>query len=105
VEGLRRARGAELTAATGEELVWLALKQLARGRLLTDRVRRPGGATRVTRRELLRRLGLAAAASLPLVTSVVAPTPAQAASLRGSGQPCTSPLECASGVCSSGACA
>jgi hypothetical protein len=59
----------------------------------------------VTRRELIRRLGLAAAASLPLVTSIVAPTPAQAASCLPSGQPCTSSLQCCSAVCAGGACA
>lgn len=100
---LARALGGELPAGSGEEAVCLALEQLGRDRLLDER--RPAGASRVSRRELIRRLGLAAAASLPLVTSVVAPTPAQAASALESGQPCNSPLECQSGVCSSGTCA
>ena len=91
--------------AGGEEGVWLALEQLARDRLLADAVVRPAGAARVTRRELIRRLGLAAAATLPLVTSVVAPTPAQAASCLPGGQPCTSSLQCCSAVCSGGTCA
>jgi Coenzyme PQQ synthesis protein D (PqqD) len=105
VGGIGRALGDELPGPGGEEVVWLALEQLGRGRLLSERVRRPEGAGRVTRRELMRRLGLAAAATLPLVTSVVAPTAAQAASLLGPGQPCNSSLECGSGVCSAGTCA
>ena len=101
---LARALGAEVGASVGEEAVWLALEQLARENLLAGAVRRPASAPPVTRRELIRRLGLAAAAALPLVTSIVAPTPAQAASPLGSGQPCTSSAQCASGVCSGGFC-
>lgn len=104
VAGLARALGEETGAAPAEEVVWLALEQLARDHLLAGDVAPPARATRVTRRELIRRLGLAAAASLPLVTSVAAPTPAQAASPLGSGQPCTSSAQCASGVCSGGFC-
>lgn len=104
VASLGRALAGELGAAAApEEVVWLALEQLGRDRLLGEIVRRPAAA-RVTRRELIRRLGLAAAATLPLVTSVVAPTPAQAASPAGPGQPCTSSVECQSGVCANGTC-
>lgn len=105
VAGLARALGSNLVDGAGEEAVWLALEQLARDRLLTERPARPAGAARVTRRELMRRLGLAAAAALPLVTSVVAPTPAQAASCLPAGQPCESGLQCCSSVCSGGTCA
>jgi hypothetical protein len=105
VAGLGRALGAELGRADAEAAVWLALEQLARDRLLDDAVVRPAGAARVTRRELIRRLGLAAAATLPLVTSVVAPTPAQAASCLPAGQPCDSGLQCCSTICSGGTCA
>ena len=102
VAGLGRALGGE--SGGGEEAVWLALEQLVRDRLIDGRPPRRAGSRRVTRRELIRRLGLAAAAALPLVTSIVAPTPAQAASPLGSGQPCTSSAQCASGVCSGGFC-
>jgi hypothetical protein len=105
VAGLARALGEELGEPAVEEVVWLALEQLGRDRLLGEAMRRPARAARVTRRELIRRLGLAAAATLPLVTSVVVPTPAQAASPLGPGQPCTSSVECASGVCAGGFCA
>lgn len=103
VAGLARALSEELPAPAAEEAVSLALRQLAREGLLTQRV--PSNTTRVTRRELIRRLGLATAAALPLVTSIVAPTPAQAASALGPGQPCNSSLECQSGLCSGGTCA
>jgi Coenzyme PQQ synthesis protein D (PqqD) len=100
VRELSRSLGAELRTDGGaEELVWLALEQLGRDRLLGERVARPAALHGMTRRELVRRLGLAAAASLPLVTSILAPTAAQAASCKQSGQSCTAPGECCSGLC------
>ncbi len=60
----------------GEEAVWVALKQLNQANLLQQPVAIPTG---VTRRAALRKLGLAAAIALPLVTTVLAPTAAMAA--------------------------
>lgn len=93
----------DVAALTGEavpeELVWLALEQLGRDRLLDARVSRPASFAGMTRRELIRRLGLAAAIALPVVTSIVAPTPAQAASCLPTGAACTVSAQCCNGVC------
>jgi hypothetical protein len=80
-----------------EEVVWLALRQLERQRLLEPRLAQES--PRFSRRELARRLGLAAAAALPLVTALAIPPAAMAGSLGGPGAPCSSGAECASGVC------
>jgi hypothetical protein len=77
------------------DAVRLALQDLGRAHLLTTPVE-PAG---LTRRELMRRLGTAAAVALPLVTSVVAPTAAQAQSCVGPGAACTSSAECCGGGC------
>lgn len=78
-----------------EGLVWMALDRLGKGHLLEERVA-PPDAARFSRRTLLRRLGVGAAALLPLVSSIVAPTPAEAAasctnncSGKPNGTPCT----------------
>jgi hypothetical protein len=75
----------ELQVPGGEALVVSALQQLARARLLLD----TPAAAAPSRRELLRGLGLGAAAAmlLPAVESIVAPTAAQAAS-------CVTSAEC-----------
>lgn len=97
---LSRALAAELRTEGGaEELVWLALEQLGRDCLLEGRVARPAALRGVTRRELVRRLGLGAVAALPLVTSILAPTAAQAASCKEPGASCAAPAECCSGLC------
>jgi len=73
----------ELGVAADEDVVWMALDRLSRANLLEGKVERPGKA--VSRRELLRRMSVAGAAAvmLPMVTSLVAPTAAMAASPAG----------------------
>ena len=60
-----------------EAVVWLALRQLGERHLLAEKLTPPAALAKVSRREVARKLGLAAVA-LPLVTSVLAPTAAQA---------------------------
>ena len=96
-----------------EGLVWMALDRLGKAHLLETRVAPTDGA-RFSRRTLLRRLGVGAAALLPLVSSIVAPTPAEAAasctnncSGKPNGTPCTISGffdDCAMHSCISGVC-
>jgi len=65
---------------TGEEsVVSLALEQLAEAGLLVESNPPSAGPDGLSRRELMRRVAVGAAVALPLVTSVLAPTPAEAA--------------------------
>lgn len=95
----------ELGAAVDEHVVWYALKQLERFQLLQDRVDAPIEVARISRRELARRVGIAAAVALPLIISVAAPTPAAAGSTC-SGQYCTTNSDCCPGspTCVNNAC-
>jgi hypothetical protein len=100
-DGLRR----ELKAPDAERLAWLALERLERAHLLDEAPERPAGVAGHSRRDLLRRAGLAAAL-LPVVSSILAPTAAEAAGtcVQGSvgcvgkpeGTPCynTFPSDC-----------
>jgi hypothetical protein len=89
--------------AVPELAVRYALGELGRAGLLAGSAAEPG----VTRRDLLRRLG-ATAAALPLLTSIVVPTAAQAQSPQclqeGEScsviaQGCCRPFECVGGIC------
>ena len=62
----------ECDIAADEDLVWLALRQLQKARLLQERLQPPSDRQRTSRRELIRRLG--AAAAVPLVMTILAPT-------------------------------
>ncbi len=92
----------ELKTPVKEEVVWLALEQLGKTHLLSKRVTLAQQG--MTRREVMKRMGLAAAVALPVVTSIVAPTAVQAATCKNSGQPCSTSSECCSGLCSGGKC-
>ncbi len=88
------------------EMVWLALHQLQRFSLLEERIALPDDATRISRRELGRRLGLATAVTaLPFIASVVAPTAASAASCGALGTFCVDNARCCSGLCINNSCA
>jgi coenzyme PQQ synthesis protein D (PqqD) len=64
----------KLNTPADEEVVWFSLDQLNRARLLREPVKRPGTTPALSRRELIRRVGLAAALSVPLITTILAPT-------------------------------
>jgi hypothetical protein len=60
---------------------------------------------RVSRRDLVKSLGIgaiAAAVAIPLISTIVAPTPAYAQSCLANGRPCTSNAQCCSGLCGAG---
>lgn len=92
----------DLHAPVDEKVVWYALLQLGRDHLLEERIVPPAIIAGINRRDMIRVLGLAAVVAVPVVTSIVAPTPAQAATCLASGQACTSSAQCCSGLCGGG---
>jgi hypothetical protein len=64
----------ELNTPVDEEVVWFSLEQLSRAHLLREPIQRPGGKSGFSRRELIRKAGIAAAVAVPLVTTILAPT-------------------------------
>jgi hypothetical protein len=90
----------ELDASCNEDLVWVALRQLATLHLLEDSVSLPRRFAGMSRRQMIRNISVAAAVAVPVVTSIVAPRAAQAATCVPSGSPCQgnklccSPLGC-----------
>jgi Coenzyme PQQ synthesis protein D (PqqD) len=87
-------------ATVDVEMVRYGLRQLAKFRLLEDRL--PEGVG-LSRRQLLRRVGVAAAVGLPVVASILAPTAAEAVSCAPSGGACVT-IPCCTGVCIGGIC-
>jgi len=99
VSRIAERMGERLSARVPDEVVRLALDQLAdRGLLAPGDFSPAPTANLVSRRALMRRLGLAASVALPLVTSIISPTPVMAQS------PCTETscppgTTCQAGVC------
>jgi hypothetical protein len=95
---IRRTLEKTAGGAVPEELVWLALEQLGRDHLLDARVPRPSALVGISRRELIRRVGLTAAVAVPVIASIVAPTSADAASCLPQGAACQESAQCCSGL-------
>ena len=93
------------TERVDEKIVWYALDQLGKDHLLEESAAPPAMLAGMTRREMVRVLGVAAVVAVPLITSIVAPTPAQAATCLTPGSVCTGPSFCCSSLCNAGTCA
>jgi hypothetical protein len=105
-EILQSANGSPAaTSKEKDDLVWIALDQLDKSRLLEGPVIRPEKIDGMTRRQLMKAAGIAALIAVPVVSTIVAPTSAQASTCAASGQSCTISAECCSGLCSVNICA
>lgn len=100
---IARSMGREFGCTVDEKIVWLALDQLGRNHLLQQPA--PTPVAGMNRRAMVRAIGLATVVAAPLVTSILAPTPAQAATCTGAGGSCTDSSTCCSGLtCQSNTC-
>jgi hypothetical protein len=93
---IARRLSAELDAPFSEELVRLALQQLEKFHLLEHSATAPAQFPLLSRRQMVRRLGIATAVAVPLITSIVAPTSVQAATCTPPGSPCNVNVLCCS---------
>ena len=94
----------EMQTPVAAEVVWLAVEQLRKARLLQEpHLQEPlAGPKRIehlSRRALVKRIGVGAAVTLPFIRSITAPTAAQAASCRPTGALCTANSQCCSNNC------
>jgi len=95
VADVARRLARELQAPVDQAAVWLAVEQLKKAHLLTEASRSPAG---LSRREVLKRLGVAAAVAIPLVTTIVTPAGGQGASCLSLSDPCVTTSQCCSGL-------
>jgi hypothetical protein len=97
---------AEIAPETPESVdaVWLALEQLSKSNLLVGELPQRPEPSGMSRRDLIRKLGTGAIIAVPLITSLLAPRAVQAVSCLSSGAPCSTSVQCCSGICS-GTCA
>ncbi len=105
---IKDAMERETQTTIDERLVWLALEQLEAFDLIVGKIQRPAILKDMSRRELIRRIGVTAVA-IPAIISIVAPTAQAQASCTGNNQPdgcpCGSPSQCIPGHhCNGGIC-
>jgi hypothetical protein len=106
---MAKALQKDIGAPVDEKVVWYALDQLGRDRLLQEKLALPAALAGMTRRQHLRALGKVAAVAVPLVTAVMAPTPALAATCvmnhagcTPNGTSCSTNEQCCSCKCNLG---
>jgi hypothetical protein len=90
VSEIADALGKKLKTPHGEELVWLALGQLIKESLLGDESEIADQFEGMTRRQIVKKIGLASMVAIPLVSSIIAPPAARASSVGctfGNGSP------------------
>jgi Coenzyme PQQ synthesis protein D (PqqD) len=89
----------ELSMLVRAEVVWMALEQLDKAQLLADHLPKSTTHQTISRRAVMRRIGLGAAIALPIVSSILAPTTAEASTCLQANSSCTTNSQCCSGNC------
>jgi hypothetical protein len=94
----------EVTEHQKEQIVWRTLDQLGKANLLDESITKPETVMGMSRRQLMKTAGIAALIGIPIVSTIISPTAAEASTCLASGQGCTISSQCCSGLCSAGAC-
>lgn len=81
VEDIRRRASLELKTQVPEDVVWLALDGLKNEKLLTNHQEIKVDFSGLSRRQVIRKAGLATMIALPLISTLIAPTAASAQSV------------------------
>ena len=96
----------QLGSAVSEDLVWFALNQLEKEKLLNEEKEIVNKFEGLSRREVIKKIGLTSMIALPIVASLVAPSAIHAASCNGVSCNCTGPRapdgSCTSTTCTAG---
>lgn len=96
----------KLNSPINEELVWLALGQLKEANLINNETEITNDYQGATRREVIRRIGLASMVALPMISALVAPSALQAQSSCGTAPNIALGCSCfVGGLSNSGNCA
>lgn len=88
----------KLKTSVTDEVIWLALDELDKNNLLVKSELKPiSNLSQVSRREIIRKIGLTTAVAIPLITGIIAPKAIHAQS--GGGGTCPSGSCCCDIVC------
>ncbi len=110
VSEISQSIGKKLNSPANEDIVWLALDQLKKEKLIANGAEVVSKFDGISRREVIRKVGLGTMIALPLVSSLVAPTAVSAQSTtcltvapfgshQRNGCGCQGTGNCASNIC------
>lgn len=101
VSDISKMLSKKLKSTVTEDFVWLALNDLKKENLLAGGQEIANKLDRLSRREVIRRVGFASMLALPVISSLIAPAAAVAQSCGTVGQSCSPPNslgDCCSGT-------
>jgi hypothetical protein len=75
----------KLNSPVKEDLVWLALNQLKKEKLIENNIELPNYFAGMSRREVVKKVGIGTMVALPIISSLVSPVAAQVRSCTGPG--------------------
>lgn len=108
VSDLDRLVSQKFDSKGNEDLIWLALDNLRKEKLIENAGEMKAPFEGMSRREVIKKIGLSSMLILPAVTSLTAPTKVQAQTCLREGSPCSGPplmsgccpgLVCLMGMC------
>ena len=107
IAGISDAVGKQLNSQVNEDMVWLALDQLSKENLIENKDEIKNKFDGLSRREVVKKVGLASLVALPVIASLTAPVAAQTGTctpnatgcLPNGSMGCTSPNQCCSCLC------
>lgn len=82
-----------------EDFIKFAVDQLKKENLIENKDEIETGFNGLSRREVIKRVGFTSLVALPIISAILAPQAALAASNLANGQACTLSTQCASGCC------
>lgn len=96
VSEISRSISRKLNAPAGEDLVWLALDQLKKEKLIANSEEVISNFEGMSRRDVVKKIGLASVIALPVITSLIAPSAVYAVSCTAT---CTCNANGSAGTC------
>ncbi len=99
IADIAAALGRRTNNKANDDLVWLAIDELSRNNLLEEELTSNHVFEGMSRREVIKKVGLGTMIALPLVATLIAPTAIHAQSCIAIGNPCTASAQCCSTCC------
>lgn len=89
IADIAQALGRKTNSDVNDDLVWLAIDELSKNKLLEEKVAAEYSFAGISRRDVIKKIGLGTMIALPIIASLVAPTAIHANSACVAGGACT----------------
>ena len=99
IADIAQALGRKTNGDVNDELVWLAIDELSKHELIEEDISTNGVFGDMSRRQIIKKVGLGTMVALPLIATLIAPSALHAQSCLANNAPCTVSSQCCSTCC------